>query len=94
MLAWLPCLLLVVFVLAWGEPGIKKAIDTWTNGIQPSWFRINSGTLNGLNVPGLHNQNALGLNPILMASVNSAAGVMGKMISVQRALRLLWPRPG
>ena len=27
--------------------------------------------------------NALGLNPILMASVNSAAGVMGKMISVQ-----------
>jgi lactate permease len=27
--------------------------------------------------------NALNLNPILMASVNSAAGVMGKMISVQ-----------
>jgi len=27
--------------------------------------------------------NALHLNPILMASVNSAAGVMGKMISVQ-----------
>ena len=27
--------------------------------------------------------NALQLNPILMASVNSAAGVMGKMISVQ-----------
>ncbi|HUL72647.1 MAG TPA: lactate permease LctP family transporter [Vicinamibacterales bacterium] len=27
--------------------------------------------------------NALGLNPILTASVNSAAGVMGKMISVQ-----------
>ena len=27
--------------------------------------------------------NALGLNPILMASVNSAAGVMGKMISIQ-----------
>jgi lactate permease len=27
--------------------------------------------------------NALGLNPVLMASVNSAAGVMGKMISVQ-----------
>jgi lactate permease len=26
---------------------------------------------------------ALGLNPVLMASVNSAAGVMGKMISVQ-----------
>ena len=27
--------------------------------------------------------NALSLNPILTASVNSAAGVMGKMISVQ-----------
>ena len=27
--------------------------------------------------------NTLGLSPILMASVNSAAGVMGKMISVQ-----------
>jgi lactate permease len=27
--------------------------------------------------------NSLGLNPILTASVNSAAGVMGKMISVQ-----------
>jgi lactate permease len=27
--------------------------------------------------------NALGLNPVLMASVNSAAGVMGKMISIQ-----------
>jgi lactate permease len=27
--------------------------------------------------------NALTLNPILMASVNSAAGVMGKMISIQ-----------
>ena len=26
---------------------------------------------------------ALGLNPMLTASVNSAAGVMGKMISVQ-----------
>jgi lactate permease len=27
--------------------------------------------------------NALGLNPVLTASVNSGAGVMGKMISVQ-----------
>jgi lactate permease len=27
--------------------------------------------------------NALGLSPVLMASVNSAAGVMGKMISIQ-----------
>ena len=28
--AWLPYLLLVVFVLAWGDPSIKAAIDTWT----------------------------------------------------------------
>src|SRR5678815_3828270 len=28
--------------------------------------------------------NAIGLNPILTASVNSAAGVMGKMFSIQR----------
>ena len=27
-MAWLPYLLLVVFVLAWGEPSIKLAIDT------------------------------------------------------------------
>ena len=27
-MAWLPYLLLVVFVLAWGEPSIKPAIDT------------------------------------------------------------------
>jgi lactate permease len=27
--------------------------------------------------------NAIGLNPVLTASVNSAAGVMGKMISLQ-----------
>ncbi|MGE3956156.1 MAG: L-lactate permease [Vicinamibacterales bacterium] len=55
-LAWLPYMLLVVFVLAWGEPGIKKAIDTWTNGLLPASLPVNAGTLNGLNVPGLHNQ--------------------------------------
>ncbi len=55
-LAWLPYLLLVVFVLAWGEPGVKKAIDTWTNGLLPAWLPINASVLNGLDVPGLHNQ--------------------------------------
>ncbi len=35
-LAWLPYLLLVIYVLAWGEPSIKKAIDTWTNGLLPA----------------------------------------------------------
>jgi lactate permease len=53
--AWLPYLLLVVFVLAWGEPDIKAAIDRWTNGLLGSWLPRNAGTLNGLNVPGLHN---------------------------------------
>jgi lactate permease len=53
--AWLPYLLLVVFVLAWGEPDIKAAMDRWTNGLLGSWLPRNAGTLNGLNVPGLHN---------------------------------------
>ena len=56
MLAWLPYLLLVVFVLAWGEPSIKKSIDTWTNGLLPASLPVNATTPNGLNVPGLHNQ--------------------------------------
>jgi lactate permease len=55
-MAWLPYLLLVVFVLAWGEPTIKGAIDRWTNGLLPDWMPRNATTLNGLNVPGLHNQ--------------------------------------
>ena len=42
-LAWLPYLLLVIFVLAWGEPDIKKAIDTWTNNMLPSSFPIERG---------------------------------------------------
>lgn len=54
-LAWLPYLLLVIFVLAWGEPDIKKSLDTWTNSLLPSWLPVNSTALNVLNVPGLHN---------------------------------------
>ena len=53
--AWLPYLLLVLFVLAGGEPRIKLAIDTWTNNLLPTWLPKNAA-LNGLNVPGLHNQ--------------------------------------
>jgi lactate permease len=53
--AWLPYLLLVIFVLAWGAPTIKTAIDTWTNNLLPASLPRNAGTLNGLNVPGLHN---------------------------------------
>lgn len=43
-------------MLAWGEPGIKKVIDTWTNGILPSWLPSDPMGLNGIFVPGLHNQ--------------------------------------
>jgi lactate permease len=53
--AWLPYLLLVMFVLAWGAPSIKTAIDTWTNSLLPASLPKNATTLNGLNVPGLHN---------------------------------------
>jgi lactate permease len=53
--AWVPYLLLVVFVLVCGHPGIKRALDTWTNDLLPASFGVNKGTLNGLNVPGLHN---------------------------------------
>ena len=54
-MAWVPYLLLVVFVLAWGEPEIKLAIDRWTNSLLPSFLPVNAAALNGLNVPGLHN---------------------------------------
>jgi lactate permease len=55
-LAWLPYMLLVVFVLAWGEPSTKKAIDTWTNGLLTSVLSASSlSGLNGIAVPGLHN---------------------------------------
>jgi lactate permease len=54
--AWLPYLLLVVFVLAWGEPSTKGKIDRWTNSVLSSSLPKNAGVLNGLNVPGLHNQ--------------------------------------
>jgi lactate permease len=55
-MAWLPYLLLVVFVLAWGEPSTKARIDRWTNSVLSSSLPRNAGVLNGLNVPGLHNQ--------------------------------------
>ena len=55
-MAWLPYLLLVVFVLVWGEPTIKAAIDRWTDSLLPSCSAARAPpSLNGLNVPGLHN---------------------------------------
>jgi lactate permease len=55
LIAWSPYLLLVVFVLAWGEPDIKLRIDTFTNGLLPSFMPRAATGLNVLNVPGLHN---------------------------------------
>jgi len=49
-MAWMPYLLLVVFVLAWGEPAIKASLDRFTDSLLPP----HTG-LNGLAVPGLHN---------------------------------------
>src|SRR5688572_22298635 len=37
-LAWMPYLLLVVFVLAWGEPDIKAALDRFTHSVMPSFL--------------------------------------------------------
>jgi lactate permease len=53
--AWLPYMLLVIFVLTWGEAAVKRAIDTFTNGLLPSSLPRSSTVLNGLLVPGLHN---------------------------------------
>jgi lactate permease len=54
-MAWMPYLLLVVFVLAWGDASIKGAIDRWTDGFIPMSFPKAPTGLNGLVVPGLHN---------------------------------------
>jgi lactate permease len=54
--AWLPYLLLVLFVLAWGEPSIKARLDAWTHGLIGASSIKSSTVVNGLNVIGLHNQ--------------------------------------
>lgn len=54
-MAWMPYLLLVVFVLAWGEPDIKGRIDAFTNGVMPGFLPKAATGLNGVMVPGLHN---------------------------------------
>jgi lactate permease len=53
--AWLPYLLLVVFVLVWGNAGIKAAMNRWTNSLLPTGIPRSATLLNGLLVPGLHN---------------------------------------
>jgi lactate permease len=144
LMAWVPYLMLVVFVLIWGEPDVKAAINAWTDSLLPAsipqhatlpnlkFAILTIATMLGLayvmNYSGMTSTlglamaasgvafpffsavlgwlgvfltgsdtsanalfgnlqvvtaNQLGLNPVLTASVNSAAGVMGKMISIQ-----------
>lgn len=54
-MAWVPYLLLVAFVLPWGDPSIKAQIDTFTHNLMPSFLPKAAAGLNGLMVPGLHN---------------------------------------
>jgi lactate permease len=59
--AWVPYLLLVVFVLAWGERSIKPTINKLGNSVIPASLPTLAGSADGmvatrLAVPGLHNQ--------------------------------------
>jgi lactate permease len=54
--AWLPYMLLVVCVLVGGEPSVRLAIDRWTSSLLPDFLPKSPTVLNGLLVPGLHNQ--------------------------------------
>ncbi len=71
-MAWMPYLLLVVFVLAWGEPSIKGALDRWTDGLMPTFLPKAPTGLNGLVVPGLHNA-ILRMPPVVSAPSPYAA---------------------
>jgi len=53
--AWLPYLLLVAFVLVWGEADVKAALNRWTDSLLPASVPQSATLLNGLLVPGLHN---------------------------------------
>ena len=55
LLAWSPYLLLVVFVLLWGDANFKLRLNTWMHAWQPSWMPMAPRALNRLMVPGLHN---------------------------------------
>jgi lactate permease len=54
-MAWVPYLLLVVFVLIWGEAEIKAAINAWTDSLLPASIPQHATLPNRLFVPGLHN---------------------------------------
>jgi lactate permease len=53
--AWLPYMLLVIFVLVWGEADVKAALNRWTDSLLPAFVPQSGTVLNGLEVPGLHN---------------------------------------
>jgi lactate permease len=53
--AWLPYMSLVAFVLVWGEPDVKAAMNRWTDSLLPESLPQSATLLNGLLVPGLHN---------------------------------------
>ncbi len=58
LLAWLPYLALVVFVLLWGEAQIKPIINQLGDRLIPAWLPTVPGTgplAERLMVPGLHN---------------------------------------
>ena len=61
-LAWSPYLLLVIFVLLWGDADVKLRINRFTDSLMPSFLPTlqaaapkAAGQLNRLRVPGLHN---------------------------------------
>jgi lactate permease len=54
-MAWVPYLFLVVFVLLWGNADIKLKINTWTHSLLPASVPTAPRQLNRLLVPGLHN---------------------------------------
>jgi lactate permease len=57
-MAWVPYLLLVAFVLVWGEREIKPIINQWGDSLLPSALPTVAGTgplAERLMVPGLHN---------------------------------------
>jgi len=59
LLAWSPYLLLVVFVLAWGDSTIKPKLNRFADGFIPASWPTAPGTPRNairLMVPGLHNQ--------------------------------------
>jgi lactate permease len=59
-MAWVPYLMLVLFVLVWGDTSIKHQINQWADGFVPSSWTTVPGiatpvTAVRLAVPGLHN---------------------------------------